>query len=239
MADLAGRVVIVTGGSGGLGRAVVPTLAGMGARVVWTRRPGSGEQPGRGSEPAAPDGAEVRAVDVTEPDEAARLVRETIERQGGLYGVVCLVGAFVAGSAEAVSPGDWRRMLAVNLDSAFYVVQAALPHLVRQGRGRIVTVGARTALAPRPGLAAYGVAKRALVELTRFLAEDLRGTGVTANCVAPGTIDTEPNRKARPDADRRLWAPPPAIARVIGWLLSDEAGVVNGAVLPVEGPALP
>ncbi|MBE3591204.1 MAG: SDR family NAD(P)-dependent oxidoreductase [Firmicutes bacterium] len=229
-------VVVVTGGTGGVGRTVVRELARAGRTVLYTHR--DGRPPlDLSAEPAA-----VRArvsgapVDLTDPEGVQRLFDEAAARFGAVAGLVHLAGAFLAGRAVETGAGHWRHLWQANVDSAFLAARAALPHMLRLGRGRIVLVAARAALQPRAGLAAYGVAKGAVARLAAELAEETRGTGVTVNCLAPGAIDTEANRAARPGADRRLWVSPLAVARVILWLLSEEAAVVNGALLPLEGP---
>ncbi|MBX5476033.1 MAG: SDR family NAD(P)-dependent oxidoreductase [Clostridia bacterium] len=229
-------VVIVTGGSGGAGRTVVSELARAGRIVLYTYRSARARaelEAGLNEERAR---VFAEAVDATDAAGMERLVEDAASRFGRVAGLVNLVGAFAGGRAYETGVDEWRRLWQANVDSAFVAARAVLPHMLRQGHGRVVLVAARSALHPRAALAAYGVTKGAVVRLTEALAEDVRGTGVTVNCLAPGVIDTEANRRGRPDADRRTWVSPLAIARVILWLLSPEAAVVNGAVLPLEGP---
>jgi NAD(P)-dependent dehydrogenase (short-subunit alcohol dehydrogenase family) len=126
-------------------------------------------------------------------------------------------------------------MLDLNLNSAFYIMRAALPVLVAAGRGRIVAVGSKTAVEPVAKLSAYGVSKAGLVALVRTIALELRGTGVTANAVLPSVIDTPANRAADPSADFSRWVAPESIAGLILWLASSAAADVNGAVIPIYG----
>ena len=129
-------------------------------------------------------------------------------------------------------------MLAANLDTASNVCRAALPHLLKQG-GSVVAVGARAAETDGAGMAAYAVAKSAVHALVRVLALENRERGVRFNAVLPGIIDTPANRNAMPDADRALWTPPLAIARVMAFCLSPESAPLTGALVPVDGRRRP
>jgi NAD(P)-dependent dehydrogenase (short-subunit alcohol dehydrogenase family) len=126
-------------------------------------------------------------------------------------------------------------MFSINLHTALNSCRAVVPHLLRQGGGRIVNVAARAALAGVPTLAAYCASKSALVRLSESLAAELKDQGITVNCVLPGTIDTPQNRRDMPGADFSKWVAPEAIADVILFLASDAARAVSGASIPVYG----
>lgn len=128
-------------------------------------------------------------------------------------------------------------MLSINVETAANIIEACLPGLKRRGRGAVVTVGSRVALEPVAGLAAYGASKAALVHFVRTLALELKDSGVRANVVLPSVIDTAANRQAVPAASAADWVSPAEIANVIAWLVSDDAAVVSGAVVPVYGRA--
>lgn len=230
MGILDGKVILVTGASGGLGGAVVEALVAAGAEVVAAAR----------HAPTVPGAIapRVRALagDLVDEAGAQRLVEEAAAWRGRLDGLANLVGAWLGGAPVAATPTDtWRRMLSVNLDAAFFVTRAALGPMLRAKSGRVVHVGSRAAVEPQPGSAAYAVAKAGLVALVRTVAEEVRGAGVTVNCVLPGTIDTPANRASMPGADASRWVPPREIAEAIAWLLSDGAAGVTGAALPLYG----
>jgi NAD(P)-dependent dehydrogenase (short-subunit alcohol dehydrogenase family) len=231
MTDLAGRVVVVTGSTGNLGRAVVARLGEAGARLVLLDR-------GRGA--AAPEGDRILAfggLDLTDAAALSGALDAAGARFGRIDALVATVGGFEGGSPVHETPWDvWERMIGANLQTTVVACRAVVPHLLGRG-GRIVTVGARPALAGVAGLGAYGAAKAALVRLTESLAQELLDRGVTVNCVAPSIIDTPANRAAMPEADPAAWVPPEDLAAVILFLLSDGARSISGATIPVYGRA--
>src|SRR5690348_1048335 len=128
-------------------------------------------------------------------------------------------------------------MLALNLRSGYVLARAAVPLMLKQGSGALVNIASRAALDHAPGAAAYAASKAAAVAMIDSLAADLKGTGVRANSVLPGIIDTAANRKAMPGADFSKWPKPEEIARVILFLCSDDAKLISGAAVPVYGNA--
>lgn len=218
------KVVLITGGSGGLGQTVVPAFLSAGARVI------SGDL---NPLPVQPAGVMAIKADVTDHADVQRLVNEAIRTSGRIDALINLVGGFTAGRVVETDLSTWQRMLTMNLTSAFSLSKAVLPHMLERRTGRIVHVAARAALEPFPGAAAYIVSKSGLVALIRTLSIELSGLGVTVNGVLPSTIDTPGNRKAMPDADPSKWVRPEAIARTLIFLASDEAIQINGALIPI------
>jgi NAD(P)-dependent dehydrogenase (short-subunit alcohol dehydrogenase family) len=224
------RVAVVTGASGGLGGAVCRACLGVGTTVAGIYR--SGDAP-----VDHPRFLSIHA-DLTVPEEAAAAIERVRSQAGRLDALIHLAGGFAGGhTTSETSDATWKHMLDLNLNSAFFVMRAAVPALMAVGRGRIVAVGSRTAVEPAARLSAYGVSKAALVALVRTLALELKGSGVTANIVLPSVIDTPGNRAAMPSADPSKWVKPESIASLILWLASDEAADVNGAVIPIYGAA--
>ena len=229
---LSGKVVLVTGATGGLGPCVARAIAAEGAYLAVA---------GRDAQRAAALARELAdargfAADLTEEADAARLAAAVREHVGEVYGLVHLVGGWEGGRPVAETPLElWERMLALNLRSAFLVARAVLPGMLEAGQGKIVFVAARAACADGAGSGAYAVAKAALVRLVEVLAEEVRGRGVEVNAVAPSVIDTPANRRAMPKARHDTWVKPEEIARAIVFLLQSE--VVTGDVVKAYGRA--
>jgi NAD(P)-dependent dehydrogenase (short-subunit alcohol dehydrogenase family) len=226
--------VLVAGGTGGLGRAVSLAFLEAGARVSVTYRKREeliGLRAAAGAGNVKLDGHE---TDVTDETAAKALVEAVRARLGRLDALVNTVGGFGGGKTLWESPaGDLDRMLSLNLRSGWALARAAAPVMRAQGHGAIVNVAAEAARTAPAGLGAYAASKAAAVALFASLAADLKGSGVRVNTILPTIIDTDANRKAMPDADFSKWPKPEEIARVVLFLVSDEAKVVHGAAIPV------
>jgi NAD(P)-dependent dehydrogenase (short-subunit alcohol dehydrogenase family) len=221
---LDGKVALIAGGAGALGQAVVPAFAQAGARVVTVdRNPPS----------AQVEGQVAMTADVTDEAAVRRLAAEVMQKAGRIDVLINLVGGFAMGCVVETDVSLWQRMLAMNLTPAFLLSKALLPHMLERRAGRIVHVAARAAVEPFPGAAAYIVAKSALVALIRALSLEIAGSGVTVNGVLPTTIDTPANRKSMPNADTSKWLKPESIAQLLIFLASQEAGQINGTLIPI------
>ncbi|MGI8593933.1 MAG: SDR family NAD(P)-dependent oxidoreductase [Solirubrobacteraceae bacterium] len=227
---------LITGGTGGLGTAVVDAFLADGWRVVAPARGATGS--GRPALERRQDLEAVRA-DLLDADEVGAAVQLAAGNEGApLRAVVNLVGAFFDGPrVHELSLEDFERQLALNLRPTFLVTRAALPHLLAAGGGAIVCVGSRAALRPYRGAAAYATAKAAVIAFARAVAADYRDDNIRCNAVLPSVIDTPTNRRAMPDADVEKWVKPEEIARVIRFLCSEESGATSGAEIPVYGRA--
>lgn len=236
--SLEGRIVLVTGATGALGRVVARRLLESGAVVAAAYR-----DEGQWRDLVDFVGGVKETLmgfkaDVTSEAEVAAMVGSLLGRHGRIDALLNLVGAY-RGGAEIAATGedDWDFLMRTNLKSAFLCCRAVLPAMTKAGTGRIVCVGARPAVENR-GRAksgAYAVSKAGVVVLTETIAEETRKSGVTANCIVPGTIDTPKNRAAIAGADPSKWADPEAIAEILLFLLSDASSVTSGAVIPVYG----
>jgi NAD(P)-dependent dehydrogenase (short-subunit alcohol dehydrogenase family) len=224
--DLHDRVVLVTGGTGSLGRGVVAELKAANATVISTAHR---------SGPPPTDGVEIEVADLRDPGEAVPLVERIVARHERIDALVCLVGGFTGGTFIQTDHQTWHEMVELNLNTAVVAARAALPGMIERKYGRIVTVGSRPAIDPTPNTAAYSAAKAAVIAMTRSLGRELRGSGVTANCILPSTIDTPQNRESMPRADPSRWVTPAAIGQVVAFLCSEAAGVIRGAAIPVYG----
>jgi NAD(P)-dependent dehydrogenase (short-subunit alcohol dehydrogenase family) len=233
------RTVLVTGGTGALGTAVTRRFLEDGHRVAatWVVE---GEV-GALQESLGPLGEDRRVLvetDVTDPASIDGAVQRVASELGPVDVLVHLVGAWKGGErVHEHSVETWDRMLALNLRSAFLCCRAVLPSMLERDWGRVVLVSSRTARQGRSGQAGYAVAKAGVAVLAESIAEETRGTQVTANVIAPSTLDTPANRRAMPDADPARWVGPDDVAASIAYLASEEAGQLRGAWLPVYGSA--
>lgn len=220
------RVILVTGGHGVLGAAVVKAALADGLKVAIIDH-------ARGH--AVPEGVlELGGVDLTDPAEAQQAVNAVADHFGRLDALLNIAGGFVWQTTDDAAPA-WDRMFALNLSTALNASRAALPWLKASDEGRIVNVGANAALKSAAGMGAYAASKSGVHRLTESLAEELKSTSVTVNAVLPSILDTEQNRKDMPDADPSKWVAPADLARVILFLASPESRAVTGALLPVTG----
>lgn len=228
------RGVIVAGGTGALGRAIVEALLPGGTRVAvpYMHAAGWDELRAALGKSASLFGAK---ADLGDPGATRAFVDEAAAFLGVLDGVAIASGAWSGGTTLEAAPADeWDRMMRTNLATVQAVCRTALPHLLKQG-GSVVTVGSKAAETGGAGAAAYAVSKAAVHALTRVLALENRERGVRFNCVLPLVIDTPANRKAMPSADHATWTSPAAIASVIAFLLSPASAPVTGALVPVDG----
>ena len=230
---LDGKNAIVTGGTGQLGRVIARNLGLRGARVFVASRNGPG------SEGITPDdGPRFRFIraDVTRAEDVDALFADVARSDERADILVNCAGAFSRSGPLAGTPiSDWDRMLAVNLRSVFLCCRAFLGQRSLGGYGRIVNFAAQTVFRPSTDRIPYAVAKGGVACLTEALGEELRGTGITANAIAPGIVRTDDNIRSMPDADASAWVEPEDIASEVIHLCGESAAAINGAVIPMFG----
>ena len=231
-ATLRGKTAFVTGATGGLGTEVTRMLLASGAKVAGLAPHIRQSDFDHASFIALP-------AQISTAESAKSAVDAALAQLGRLDIIAHLVGGFAGGSrVDETDDAAWQRMFDLNLNSAFQVLRAVIPHMRRAGAGRIVAIGSRAALDPGPGIAAYNASKAALVSLVRTVALENKDAGITANVILPGTMDTLANRKSDPQADFSRWVQPASVASLIVWLAGDQAKDVTGAVIPVYGAGL-
>ncbi|WGR68242.1 MULTISPECIES: SDR family oxidoreductase [unclassified Bradyrhizobium] len=222
-----GKVLIVTGVLGALGKMVAEVARARGARIA-------GIDYAPSQMPATADRIEIGGVDLTDAAQAKTAVDTAAQHFGKLDALINVAGGF---AFETVGDGDiktWQRMYALNVLTALNTSRAALPHLAASKAGRIVNIGAMGALQAGGGMGPYAASKAGVHRLTEALANEWKGK-VTVNAVLPSIIDTKANRADMPKADFSKWVTPQELAEVILFLASDAASGVTGALIPVSG----
>jgi NAD(P)-dependent dehydrogenase (short-subunit alcohol dehydrogenase family) len=228
--DFNGKVVVVAGGTGALGRAVSSAFVSAGAHVVVTYR----RQSEFDSLKTAVAAVVGYRMDLSDALAVERFVAEVCAKHGVPHALVNTVGGYAGGENTWVAPADTlSRMLSMNLVPAYTLARAVAPVMLKQGSGSIVNVAAKSAFDHPAGAASYAASKAAVVALFGSLAAELKGSGVRVNSIVPTIIDTPDNRAAMPNADSSKWTPAEEIARVILFLCSDASRAVHGAAIPV------
>ncbi|MBS1822911.1 MAG: SDR family oxidoreductase [Acidobacteria bacterium] len=234
--DLVGKVVLVAGGTGGLGRSVSLAFLVEGAKVVATYRRTEEFDSLKIAAGSKSEGLVGKQVDITDELAVSSLVADVLKSDGRIDAVVNTVGGYAGGlKLWETESKVFGRMLDLNVRSGFALARAAMPAMLGQGSGVFINVAAKAAFDHAAGAGAYAASKAAAVAMMDCLAADALGTGVRVNSILPGIIDTEANRRAMPGAAFDKWPKPDEIAKVILFLASDASRVIHGASVPVYG----
>jgi len=226
------QTVCITGAAGHLGAAVGAWFARQGARLVLLDRDAELLRTRFGHLPDAM----LLPADLLDRAAVAAAVADALARVHHIDMLCHLAGGFHIGEPVHETPASaWDFMMDLNARSFIHMAAAVVPPMRAQGRGRIVAVGAAGGLKGGAAVGAYAASKSALMRLVESMSAELRDDGINVNAVLPSIIDTPPNRAAMPDADVSRWVAPEALAEVIGFLASDAARAVHGALVPVLG----
>ncbi len=232
------RNVLITGGTGILGSAVTNAYIAQGDNVAVTYLFENEVERFKRFNPDIGDRVPFLFANVTEESEVQKCIEQFHASVGQLDILVNIVGGFVGGiPATELAAERWDFMMELNLKSVFLCCKAALPEMTARGSGKIVNVSARAGLKGEGGMSAYCVSKGGVRTLTESLAAEVMDAGVNVNAIMPSVIDTPANRESMPEEDYRRWVSPADIAKVICFLTSDDAAVINGAAIPVYGRA--
>ncbi|MBD2386995.1 3-oxoacyl-ACP reductase FabG [Cylindrospermum sp. FACHB-282] len=227
-----GKQVLLTGGTGGLGLGVTPAVLAQGAAVTIPYRHLQEVERLKGILSPA-DVARIQFIPANLQDEAS--VDQLISQMLRVDVLIHLVGGFSMGKTHEYSFDSWKREFELNLNTTFLTCKYSLKSMLEHGYGRIVTVSSRAGAEPGGQLAAYSAAKAGVIALTKAIADETKGTNITANVVLPSIIDTPTNRQAMGAENAEQWVKPESIAQVICFLASEAAKDVRGAAIPVYG----
>jgi NAD(P)-dependent dehydrogenase (short-subunit alcohol dehydrogenase family) len=231
---LAGRVAVVTGGTGALGQAVTVRLLADGA-IVAVPYAVEDERERLMQRVAAADRQRliVKSADVIDVKAMTAFAEGVVAAQGKIDILVAGVGGFAGGSLLDTELETWTRMLDLNLTSVFSAAKAVVPAMVRARYGRVVVVASRAVVPPSGGFIAYTVAKAGAIAFTQALSQETSGQGITVNAVMPSTMDTPANRAAMPGSDRKGWVPVEAVADAIAVLAREASAHITGTLLAI------
>ena len=234
--NFAGRTVVVAGGTGGLGKSVSLAFLEEGAKVVVTYRREEEFVALKNAAASHLSSLEGKRVDITDEAETAHFIGEVLALHEAIDVLVNAVGGYSGGvKLWETATSTFDQMLALNLRSGFTLARAAMPAMLKAGRGSVVNIASKAAFDHGAGAAAYAASKAAAVALMDSLAADALGSGVQVNSIIPSIIDTPANRAAMPDANFAAWPKPEDIAQVVLFLSSDLAKTIHGASVPVYG----
>ncbi len=232
------RNVLITGGTGILGSAVTKAYLAQDDTVAVTYLFENEVERFKAYNPELSEDVTFLYANVTEEAEVQNTIKEFLFQFDRLDVLINIVGGFVGGIPTAELEVDrWDFMMNLNLKSVFLCCKAVIPDMTAQGYGKIINVSARAGLKGEAGLSAYCVSKGGVRTLTESLAAEVMDSGVNVNAIMPSVMDTPMNREAMPDEEHDRWVAPADVAKVICFLTSDDASVINGAAIPVYGRA--
>ena len=233
--DFSGKVVLITGGTGALGRAVAQACGTSNATTVVTYII---EEEREDVKSKIKTIAELVKADITKEDQAKKLVSHVIKTYDRIDVLVNVVGGYLGSKTVAeLDETEWDKMMSMNLKSAFLISKHVIPLMVAAKHGKIVHISSRTGLKSDGYDSAYSASKSGLIRLVESISEEVKEHNINVNCILPSTIDTEANRNAMPNSDFSKWVKTEDLANLVLFLCSDEAKVINGAAIPAYGLA--
>jgi len=236
--DFAEKVVLVTGGTGGLGTEVSLAFLRANASLAITYNSDNSLQRfdsklGNLSKNVFPIKKDLR-----KEENVQSLVSDIVKKFGKIDVLTNVIGGYIAGKpVTEIDEKEWDEMMALNLKTAFLLSKHIVTQMIKQGGGKVIHVAARPGLKGTGFDAAYVASKSGVVRLVESLSEEVKAKGINVNCILPSIIDTEENRIAMPGADYAKWVKPAEIAKIILFLASEDSRSINGAAIPVYGLA--
>ena len=232
--DFSNKVVLITGGTGALGRAVVEAFNATNAASIATYITDR-EVENAAARKKIPD---LIKADITREDQVMKLVSDVVQKHSRIDVLVNVVGGYVGGkTVSELEENEWDKMMNLNLKSAFLISKHVLPVMIRAKQGKVVHISSRTGLKSGGYDSAYAASKSGLIRLVESISEEVKEYGINVNCILPSIIDTDANRKAMPDADFSKWVKTGDVANLVLFLCSEEAKAINGAAIPAYGLA--
>ena len=234
MYDFSNKVVLITGGTGALGKTLTQRFISSGATTIVTYLKDENIETNKGQNAV---NAQFIKADVTREEQVVRLISAIVERFGHIDILVNSVGGYLGGkSVTDLEEHEWDLMMNLNLKSAFLISKHVIPVMKSSGPGgKIVHISSKTGLKSEGHDSAYAASKSGLIRLVESISQETKELGINVNCILPSVIDTEANRRAMPKADFSRWVKTDDITNVVFFLCSQEAKVVTGAAIPTYG----
>lgn len=234
MYDFSNKVVLITGGSGALGKSLTQRFVSSGATTIATYLNDEKIEALKGQNTI---NAELIKADVTREEQVVKLISTIVERFGHIDILVNSVGGYLGGkSVTDLEEHEWDLMMNLNLKSAFLISKHVIPVMKSSGHGgKIIHISSKTGLKSEGHDSAYAASKSGLIRLVESISQETKELGINVNCILPSVIDTEANRRAMPKADFSRWVKTDDLTNVVFFLCSQEAKVITGAAIPTYG----
>lgn len=234
--DFGGKVVLIAGGTGALGRQVSLSFLKSNAAVAITHVTDRETPQLESTLGDLMKNVMLIKADMGDEQQIKNLVSDVVKKYGQIDVLINVVGGYLGGKkVTEMTEKEWDLMMNLNLKTAFLISKHVVEQMVKQGSGKVVHVAARLGLKGVAGNSAYGASKSGLIRLVESLSDEVKDKNINVNCIMPSIIDTGANRKDMPDADFSKWVKPLEIARVLLFLASDDSKPIHGAAIPVYG----
>jgi len=234
--DFEGKTVLITGGTGALGRQISLSFLQSNAIAVITHVSDKEIQQLESTLGDFMKNVTLIKADIGDESQIKNLVSDVVKKFGRVDVLINVVGGYIGGKkVTEMTEKEWDLMMNLNLKTAFLISKHITEQMVKQGSGKIVHVAARLGLKGIAGNSAYGASKSGLIRLVESLSDEVKDKNINVNCIMPSIIDTGANRKDMPDADFSKWVKPSEIARVMLFLASDDSKPIHGSAIPVYG----
>jgi NAD(P)-dependent dehydrogenase (short-subunit alcohol dehydrogenase family) len=242
--DFSNKVIIITGGTGALGRVLIKSfLNGHPRTIVTTYRSEKEMQELKANLSNSSDQSpknsttlEFIKIDVTKDDEIKKLISNIFEKYGQIHILVNVVGGYIGGkNITELDELDWDKMMDINLKTAFLISRHVIPIMITNRYGKLVHVSSRTGIRAEGNDSAYAASKSGLIRFVESVSQEVKKSNININCILPTIIDTEANRRAMPNADFTRWINPGDLSNVILFLCSDDSKIINGSAIPTYG----
>ena len=231
--DFSNKIVLVTGGTGALGRAITRSFIECNAQVISSYITDSNiELSKRQTEPQL----QLIKADTSKEEQVEKLVSDILTKYGHIHITVNVVGGYLGDkTVTELEEQEWDKMMTINLKTAFLISKHVIPHMISAKYGKMVHIPSKTGLKSNGYDSAYAASKSGLIRLVESLSEETKESNINVNCIMPSIINTEANRKAVPTANFGKWAKPEDLANIVLFLCSEEANVITGAAIPTYG----